>query len=70
MKEINGIKLYTCNELSELFGVSPQTIYKYIRQGNIVNTRIGRSLYVSEQNIIDYLNGKTKKRTNSTNQED
>lgn len=59
MKEINGVKLYTCKELGDLFGVSYVTILKYIRQGNIVKTRIGRTTYVSEQNIIDYLNGRT-----------
>lgn len=59
MKEINGVKLYTTQELGELFGVSYTTILKYIRQGNIVKTRIGRATYVSEQNIIDYLNGRT-----------
>lgn len=61
MKEINGVKLYTCKELAELFGVSYTTILKYIRQGNIVKTHIGRTIYVSEQNIIDYLNGRTAK---------
>lgn len=61
MKEINGVKLYTSRELGELFGVSYPTILKYIRQGNIVKTRIGKHIYVSEQNIIDYLNGRTQK---------
>ena len=62
MKEINGVKLYTAKELSELFGVSYTTMLKYIKQGNIVKTRIGRYLYVSEKNVIDYLNGKTGNR--------
>lgn len=61
MKEINGVKLYTSRELGELFGVSYPTILKYIRQGNIVKTRIGNKIYVSEQNIIDFLNGRTQR---------
>lgn len=59
MKEINGVKLYTCKELGELFGLSYYTVLKYIRQGNMVKTKIGRTTYVSEQNLIDYLNGRT-----------
>ena len=62
MKEINGVKLYTAQELAELFGVSYVTMLKYIRQGNIVKTHIGRTTYISEKNVIDYLNGKTGSR--------
>lgn len=62
MLDINGIKLYTTKELSELFGISYSSTLRYIRQGNIVKVKIGRQSYVSEQNLIDFLNGQNGKK--------
>jgi excisionase family DNA binding protein len=62
MKIINGMKLYSTRELADLLGVSYTTILKYIRDGKIIKTKIGHSAYVSEDNIIDYLNGRTELR--------
>ena len=59
MKEINGVKLYTKQELAELLGVTENTIGAYIRKGNIAKTKFGGRVYASEQSLLDFLNGRT-----------
>lgn len=59
MKEINGVKLYTIDDLSELLGVSKQSVLLYIRKGYMRKTKISYQNYVSEQNLLDYLNGRS-----------
>lgn len=59
MKEINGVKLYTKKELAELLGVCEGTIGTYLRKGNINKTKIAGIVYISEQSLLDFLNGRT-----------
>lgn len=37
-------KLYTAQELSELMQVSPDTIWRWGRQGELVTVRVGRTV--------------------------
>lgn len=57
MKEINGTKIYTAQEVGELLGVSYTTVLKYMRVGRIAKTKLGHKTYVSEQSLLNFLNG-------------
>lgn len=59
MKVINGIKMFSTEELRELLGVSLRTITMMRTDGVLPYTRIGRGLYTSEEALAEYLNGKT-----------
>lgn len=60
MKIVNGIKMFTTDELAELLDVSRATIAVMRRKGILPSTRIGRSIYTSEECLSDYLNARTK----------
>ena len=58
MKEIQGIKLYDVQEVSQLMGVGANSIYSYINKGNLKSVKIGRNRYVSEEGLKEFLLGK------------
>lgn len=51
MKEIEGVKLYTTQEVARIMGVHPNTIRNWIGYGDIPARRIGRSLYIAQDAI-------------------
>jgi len=55
MKQIQGVKFYTVQELAEVLEVTPKTVRKYISKGELKSIRIGRSIYVSEIFLREYL---------------
>lgn len=57
MKEIQGMKLYTSEEVAEMLGCSQQTLSRLRKTGKLRATQIGNRLYSSEEAIKDYLNG-------------
>lgn len=59
MKEIAGIKMYTAAEVSKMVGVSLSNIYRQIKGGKMGATKIGRTFMVSEENLKNFLNGKS-----------
>lgn len=52
---IEGIKFYTIPEVAEVLNVTPQTIRTWIKQGKIKSQRIGRPIYITENNIKEFL---------------
>lgn len=60
MKIVNGTKMFTTDELKELLGISTATIANMRRKGILPSTRIGRTIYTSEECLRDYLNAKTR----------
>lgn len=51
MKEIEGVKLYTIQEVARVMGVHPNTIRNWIGHGDIPARRIGRSVYIAQDAI-------------------
>jgi len=60
-KTINGERLYSVQEISEIIGVHGHTVRKYIKTGELQARRIGYSFWVSEGNLnlwLTYLSGR------------
>lgn len=55
MKEIEGVKLYTIQEVARVMGVHPNTIRNWIGNGDIPARRIGRSVYIAQDAIEQIL---------------
>ena len=61
MITILGVNLYTAEETAELLGgVTTQTIRNYIKKGVLSPTLIDKTKYFSEEQIVNYLHGKTQ----------
>ena len=58
MKEVLGIKLYTYDEVAEMLGVHPTSITRYTKEGRINATTIGKTKYIPEQEIKNFVLGK------------
>lgn len=62
MKTIGEVKLYSTQEVAQMLGVSVSCVQRKIRNTEITATRIGRSFYVSDENLKEFLSGKTQER--------
>lgn len=58
MKDVLGIKLYTYEEVAEMLGVHLTTITRYNKEGRINATTIGKTKYIPEQEIKNFVMGK------------
>ena len=54
---MNGVKLYTVDEVAQLLDINRLTVLKYIREGKLQAQRIGRPLFVSEESLRLFLIG-------------
>jgi len=52
---IEGIKFYRVPEVAEALKVTPQTIRKYIKTGRLKAQRIGKPIFITEKNILQFL---------------
>jgi len=50
----------TIEEVCELLDLHRNTVYRYIRAGNISSTMIGRQLYIHEDELLDLFNKNRK----------
>ena len=57
MLEIGNERAYDVQETAEKLNVTAQTIRNYVRRGRLKAQRVGRSLYISEKTLTEYLNG-------------
>lgn len=55
------IKVYTLDEVEKLLKVSLRTLYRYIKQGRLKANKIGNKWIVREQDLKDFIEGKTNK---------
>lgn len=62
MKIINGIKMFTTTEISELLGITTTSVANKRKKGLLPSVMIGHRIYTSEQALSDYLNGVTTER--------
>jgi len=52
---IKNITFYTIQETAEALKVTPQTIRTWIKQGRLKSLRIGKPIFVTEQNLKEFL---------------
>jgi hypothetical protein len=57
MKTVNGITLYTVDEVAEQLNINRLTVLKYIKQGRLYAQRIGRPYMITEQDLRQFLTG-------------
>ena len=55
MTEIAGIKFYTIQETAEALGVTPQTVRKYVKTGELKSKRVGKPILITEGNIREFV---------------
>lgn len=55
MMEIDGIKMYTINEVSEKLLVTPATARRYVKEGKLDAVKVGTRLLVSEARLRKFL---------------
>lgn len=51
-------KTYTLIEISQALNVTQRSLLTYIKQGKLKAVKIGGKWRVSEQNYLDFINGK------------
>ena len=49
-------KLYTVQEASEALGISPLTLGKWLREGKITGTKLGKLWRITESDLQDFIN--------------
>jgi len=52
---IKDLKLYTIPETSKMLKVGAQTVRKYIKENKLSAKKIGRPLYITEDNLREFL---------------
>lgn len=57
MPEVGGINVFTVQELSELFDLSPQSVRRYLKEGKIKARKVGTKWLVTEEAIRAFLTG-------------
>lgn len=57
MKEICGVKYYSTKEVAEMLGLAYFTVGKFLREGKIQSTKIGRSYAIPYEAIKKYMKG-------------
>lgn len=57
MQQINGVKMYAIDELADKMPVSIWTLRNYVRKGKLRAIKMGRSYWISEENLVEFLNG-------------
>ena len=60
--KIEGLKLYTVQDLSKILDVTPVTLRKYIRTGRIKAQKVGRRYMVTQESLKEFLNGTYKRK--------
>lgn len=60
--EVNGLKLYTVDEVAALLHINRLTVLKYIKRGRLQARRIGRPLMITEQDLRLFLTGMLEER--------
>lgn len=59
---MNDIKVYTVNDIMDLLKISRKTLYTYIKDEKIKGNKIGNKWIFTEQQVKDFIKGKTEKK--------
>lgn len=52
-----NLVVYTVADLSKLLNTTPQTVRRYISEGRIKGSKIGRQWLIEEEAVKDFLRG-------------
>jgi len=55
MKEIDGVKLYNVEDLSEILDIKERSIRRWLREGRIKGKKIGIKWYVADTFLKEFL---------------
>ena len=58
---LSNLRLYTLTELEPIIGVSHLTLLRWLKDGKLKATKIGRKWRVSEENLRAFVNGEPQK---------
>lgn len=61
MKEVLGINLYNYEEVAALLGIHQTSVTRYVKEGRLQSTMIGKVKYIAEEEIKNFVLGKGKK---------
>jgi len=61
MINLESIKMYDLQELSEKIGISVVSLREWIKQGKLKAKKLGVKYYVSEESLIEFLKEDEKK---------
>ncbi len=53
--EIGGVKLYTVKDIAKAMEVEEQTVRRYIKRGFLQSRKIGRNIFITEQQLRDFV---------------
>ena len=53
--EIGGVKLYTVKDIAKAMEVEEQTVRRYIKRGFLQSKKIGRSLFITETDLREFI---------------
>ena len=51
-----GTQFYTQKEIGYLLGISPKTVHRLIKDGEINAVRVGRQIRIPEDSLLGFLN--------------
>jgi len=70
-KVLNGIgRVFSIQEIADIFTVSVLTIRKYCREGKLNCQKIGKTMYVKESALDEFLEGRKKDDIEKEQEED
>lgn len=69
MKEVLGINLYNYEEVAALLGIHQTSVTRYVKEGRLTSTTIGKVKYISEQEIKNFVLGKANKAETKTEED-
>ena len=70
-KVLNGIgRVFSIQEIADIFNVSVLTIRKYCREGKLNCQKIGKTMYVKESALDEFLEGRKKDDIEKEQEED
>lgn len=61
MINLESIKMYDLQEVSEKIGISVVSLREWIKQGKLKAKKLGVKYYVSEESLIEFLKEDSKK---------
>lgn len=60
MIKLETTTAYDVKEAAELLHVSEHTVRKYVHNGRLRGQKVGRSIYVTEETLKEFLNNEVK----------
>lgn len=57
MIKVGNKKYYFSEEVAEMLGVTPHTVWRHIKAGKLVARKVGKRYIISEDAIINFLEG-------------